>query len=153
MSRFFAIALSGGVWLAIGIFLLNLGLNLLVGGEGARPLEGVLSSLFGGSNAAAIALIAVALLIGYYKAKAVFTRVVKRTVERVLSLQEPIAFTSIYNFRYLLLILLMMSLGFLMRFFQVPSDIRGFIDVAVGAALINGGVSYLRVAFAVRSEG
>lgn len=155
MNHFFSIALSGGVWLGIGIFLLNLGLNLVVGGnaQGAyTPLLGVLASLFGSQSSAAIVIIVAALFLGYYKAKAVFSRVVKKGVDRILALKEPISITQIYGLKYLMLIAIMMGIGMGMRFFSVPPDIRGLIDIAVGAALINGGLGYLRSAFAVRKN-
>ena len=36
----------------------------------------------------------------------------------------------------------MACLGFILRFF--PLDVRGAVDIAVGSALINGAILYLR---------
>jgi len=38
-----------------------------------------------------------------------------------------------------------MGLGMGIRYFGVPVDVRGLIDVAVGSALINGAMLYFRV--------
>ncbi|MCP5507301.1 MAG: hypothetical protein H7A37_03240 [Chlamydiales bacterium] len=155
MSHKSLIFISGCLWIAVGMFLLPRGLKLLVAGSvPARyfdslpyPLLDYLSPMVGGIETAAVIIIAVALVIGYLKARFVLSKTVKRVVTRVLSLPNPVAFTAIYGKGYLLLIASMMGLGFVIRYTGVPDDVRGLINVAIGSALINGGLIYLRCGF------
>jgi hypothetical protein len=59
-------------------------------------------------------------------------------------LQAPIRFVDAYPKSYWLLLASMMALGFLLRL--VPVEVRGFIDVVVGSALLNGALLYFRAA-------
>lgn len=148
------IVLSGCLWSAIGLFLMPLGLYFLgeslslptVDIEGSYPLVSSLSDIFGSHDSAAVAIIALGLFLGSMKAKYVLNKTVKKGVSRILSLPAPISITQIYGVKYLLLVAVMIGLGISLRAFGVPKDIRGFIDVAVGAALITGGTSYFREA-------
>jgi hypothetical protein len=139
---------SGFIWLGIGVFLLNLGLRLLLNSIDAPslPLLKFLKPYFGGIEYATIGLIAFSLGLGYFKGKYVFKRTVKRVVEKIRSLPNPASLASVYSWPYYLLIVFMMFLGFSMRYFNISSDIRGVIDVAVGAALIQGAMRYFRTA-------
>ncbi len=143
------IILSGILWLAIGVFLLQLGLHLILDSlpTGAdRPILRTLANLFGQYESAAVALIAIALMIGFYKGRYVLSRSAQRVVRRLRSHPEPVALYKLYSWPYLALIMLMISLGMLMRFFGVSEEIRGTIDVAIGAALIQGAMFYFRAA-------
>lgn len=93
-------------------------------------------------------LVAVALLIGFIKGRTVLAKSANRLVARIKTFEEPTPFHKIYTPSYYLLIAVMMSIGMGMRFFHVPDDIRGFIDVAVGAALLNASMLYFRHRFA-----
>jgi len=137
---------SGLVWLGMGIFLLTLGLRLLFNSIEAAslPLLGLLKPYFGGIENAAIGLIAFSLGLGYFKGKYVFKKTVKRVVGKIRSLPNPTYLTSVYSWPYYLLIILMIFLGFSMRYFGLSPDIRGVVDVAVGAGLIQGAIRYFR---------
>lgn len=128
------IILSGLFWFAIGIFLLNKGLRFIA--------EGVANS----SSQAGMALIAVALFIGFLKGRIVLAKTVKRLVSRILALQAPIRFADVYPRSYFLLIAGMVGLGALLRFLPISIEARGFVDVAIGSALINGAMLYFRAA-------
>lgn len=147
------IRISGAFWLFIGALLLNKGLRLLV--EGARlpaselslqPLLGLLTPWFGGSEEAAIGMICAALTVGFFKGRYVLAKSVQRTASRIRSFAEPTPLSAIYSKGYLALIASMVLIGFCIRYFQVPSDIRGVIDVAIGSALLNGAGLYFRTA-------
>ena len=127
------INLSGLVWLAIGVFLLRKGLSLIT----AAQMEG---------DQAAIILITAGLLIGFVKGRFVLSKTVKRVVARILSLPEPIRFSQVYSASYYVLIGGMILLGISMRWIPIPQEVRGTIDVAIGAALMNGAVLYFRAA-------
>lgn len=153
------IALSGTIWFAIGFSLLFLGIHFLLDGtlnpslltEEPHPLLAFIAHYTGGVQTAAFLLIALALLIGSLKAKKVLQKVVKKMVARISSFPNPTEITNIYSYSYLLLIGVMMLLGMGLRYFGVPKDIRGVIDVAVGSALLKGGISYFKEMVALRN--
>ncbi len=148
------IFLSGFAWLAIGCFLLPLGLNFIVASllkENAaqpHPILYFLAPYAGGLDAAALVLIACALLIGFLKGRTVFSKSVKRSVSRILTLPNPAPLSKIYTPSYYLLLGSMVLLGVLVRY--TPLDVRGAVDVIVGSALINGAMLYFRQAWIVR---
>ena len=154
MSHAALIFLSGFVWLAVGCFLLPLGLNFVVGAllkENAaqpHPVLHFLASYVGGMDAAAIAWIAITLMIGFFKGRRVFSKSVNRSVNRIFTLPNPVSLSKIYTPSYYLLLGSMILLGVLVRF--TPQDIRGGVDIAVGSALINGAMLYFRQAWLAR---
>jgi hypothetical protein len=151
------IAISGVIWFVVGIGLLTLGLNFIVYKAQVEVHETTsliarLSSLAGGREQAALALIVVGLIIGFLKGRFVLVKTVKRVVERILSLEEPFKFSQVYSRGYLILIGSMILLGLSMKWLGLPSEIRGLIDVAIGSALMNGASAYFRVALHVKKE-
>lgn len=122
------IVISGALWLAIGSWLLPLGLSFIM--EGSLP------------ESAKILLIALALFIGYFKGKKVLGKSAKKGIERIYTLPNPAPLTQIYKPSYYFLLLAMVGIGFLAKF--LPLDFRGFIDTAIGAALINGSMVYFK---------
>lgn len=146
------IFLSGLVWLAVGCFLLPLGLNFIVQSilkenlaTLPHPVLNMLAPLVGGVESAALIWIAIALAIGFFKGRVVFGKTVQRSVNRILSLPNPVHLTKIYTWQYYLLLSSMVLLGVLVRF--LPLDVRGGVDVIIGSALINGAVLYFRQAY------
>lgn len=136
------IILSGLIWFAIGLWLLNLGINFLV--EASKdPRKAAI--IF--SETALFTLLAVALMIGFLKGRFVLSKTVERNTNR---LKTENSLFSLFTPAYLVLIAVMVGLGFLVRF--LPIDVRGFVDVAIGAALINGAMLYFRKA-AVINQG
>ncbi|MFI0435181.1 MAG: hypothetical protein ACH350_05575 [Parachlamydiaceae bacterium] len=148
------IFLSGLVWLCVGSVLLPLGLNFIVDTlliENHHLPHPVLSFLIpytGGLESAALIWIAITLMIGFLKGRAVFSKSVNRSVRYISTLPNPAPLSKIYTPGYYLLLGSMILLGVLMRF--VPLDIRGGVDVAVGCALINGAMLYFRQAWLAR---
>lgn len=131
------IMLSGALWLCVGLFLLPFGITLLLHEE-VRPLTTSLSPLFGGLQEATVALLASALFIGYIKGRYVLGKSSRRIVNRIRSFPDPTSLANIFSPAYLILLGSMILLGISIKFFGVPNDVRGFVDVAIGAALING---------------
>lgn len=146
--------LSGFSWLAIGCFLLAMGLNFIIetllneNGALRHPVLNFLSSYMGGMEQAAMIWILFALFIGYIKGKYVFSKTVQRSIQRIQSLPNPVSIGKIYPYQYYLLIGSMIFLGFLVRF--APLDIRGGVDVLIGFALINGAALYFQKSWTLR---
>lgn len=137
------IMLSGALWLCVGLFLLPFGITLLLKGEG-RPLTTSLVPVFGGLEEATVAIIAFALFVGYVKGRFVLGKSSKRIVDRIRSFPNPTSLMNIFSPAYLVLIGSMILLGISIKFFGVPNDVRGMVDVAIGAAMINGAVITFR---------
>lgn len=138
------------IWFVIGVFLLQLGLRLLTGlllpEANYSAMFSSIAGVLGSYENSVIALILVGLMIGFYKGRFILAKSVKRIVERIRSFEEPTSITKMYSLPYFLLILSMIGLGMAIKYFQVPMDIRGAVDVAIGAALINGSMQYFRQA-------
>jgi hypothetical protein len=148
------IAISGGIWFIVGVGLLTLGLNFIVYKAQMSPHEttsliATFAQVAGGREQAALGFVAVGLLIGFIKGRFVLIKTVRRVVERIVALEAPIPFSSVYSKGYLLLIGGMILLGVSMKYLGLPDEVRGLIDVAIGSALMNGASAYFRSAFAV----
>jgi hypothetical protein len=151
------VVLSGLIWLAVGCFLLPLGLNFIVTSilrENLttlhRPLLDNLASLTGGLEQATLVVIAIALWIGFLKGRYIFAKTVRKSVERILTLPNPAPLSQLYTKKYCLLLGSMVLLGFIVRF--APLDVRGGIDIIIGSALIQGAMLYFRNAFTIRNR-
>lgn len=83
-----------------------------------------------------------AFILGALKAKFIFSKTVDKFIQRILKHKPPIHIKHVYPLPYLFLILFMMGLGFLLKF--TPNTIHGFVDIAVGAALILGGINFFK---------
>jgi hypothetical protein len=141
------IAISGFVWLSIGAFLLYKGLHLISDGTiRSDSLCFRMREVFGSPRQSGTALIAAGLLVGFIKGRFVLSKTVRRVALRIVSLPLPIRFSAVYAPSYFILIGSMVALGISMRFLPIPVDLRGFIDTAVGSALINGAMLYFRAA-------
>lgn len=136
--------LSGLVWMAVGCFLLPLGLKLLLIGDG--PLIEALSASLGGAEQVALILVSLALFIGFMKGRHVLAKSAVKGIERLQTLPNPASLAKIYSPKYYLLLGGMVLLGLSIKYLGVPNDIRGMVDVAIGAALIQASLVYIRFA-------
>ena len=137
------IVISGLIWFAVGFYLLQLGLNLLLSGvhfdhtlSDSYPLIKILTNYLGSGESAALILVAVALFIGYLKGKYVLGKSAHKGASRILAFSNPVCISKIYSPKYYILLGLMMGLGIAIKYLGVNNDIRGFIDVIIGSALI-----------------
>lgn len=145
-------AISGAIWLGVGIMLLNLGLGFIMQGfQGHSFITSGYSSLFtslasttGGFELAAIIVIAVSLLVGGIKGRLVMQKAAQKSFNRISQLANPTPITNIYTRSNIAILAVMMSLGMLMKVVGLPLDIRGAIDTAVGCALMQGSLAYFR---------
>lgn len=144
--------ISGIQWLGVGAMLLVKGLRYLVPLadqlESPAPLLQGLVSIAGSRQQAALLIVSVALLIGFIKGRAVLAKAVHRIADRILLQEGLLTLNQVYDRRYYLILLIMVGLGFAMRALNLPHDIHGGIDVAIGAALIHGGMLYFRRLYA-----
>lgn len=124
---------SGILWFAMGMVLMYKGLSLIA--QAQSPMGHW--------------FVFCALIIGFLKGRFVLGKTVKKVVGRIHSLELPIRFSQVYSRSYLILIASMMTLGMVFKFLPIPVEVRGFIDVAVGSALVNGAMLYFRAARAV----
>lgn len=155
MRRWSLTALAGAIWLGVAFFLLNLGAGFLFGasesmGAGGHPVMAWLARALGGGEMALMALFLFAFAMGLLKGRTVMVKAANRTIGRICSLPEPSTPLLVYGRSSYILILSMMALGMVMRFAGVPEEVRGTILVAVGIALLNGGIYTLRIAFHLR---
>ncbi len=146
-------ALSGLIWLGIGIMLLNMGLGFLMQGfheqtfvqDGYSSLFNWITSITGRFDYTAIALVAISLSIGFAKGRFVMQKAASKSALRIAKLETPTSITNLYARSNLILIAIMMGLGMLMKVLSFPCDIRGSIDIAVGSALMQGSLAYFRL--------
>lgn len=142
------IALSGAVWFAVGLYLMPLGIGFILesikGVSLNTPVINLLEKLSLTGEMAALFLLVASLALGYFKSKMIFSKAVDRGVTHIKSLPNPSPFWAVYTPKYLLLLAGMVLLGLSLKWFSVPLDIRGFVDVTIGAALLNGAVLYFR---------
>jgi hypothetical protein len=144
LSKRIWVAISGIVWLGIGVMLLVKGLRYLVPviGEGKAPLVEMLLTFASSRQQAMLMIICLSLLVGFVKGRTVLAKSVGRMVERMQG--DKLAFAQVFDKRYGLILGLMMGLGFTLRALHLPHDIHGAIDVAIGSALITGSMLYFR---------
>ncbi|MGA8164296.1 MAG: hypothetical protein WB791_04625 [Waddliaceae bacterium] len=146
------VIISGCLWLVIGCFLLSIGLRYVLEGvsQGVASnasqgfLVGYLGGYVGGCENGAVALIALSLMLGFVKGRYVMVKSVDRVVRRICRFPNPTHVFNIYSFSYYLLIAFMVLLGVSIKYFHLPNDVRGAVDIAIGAALINGAMLYFR---------
>ncbi len=146
--------LSGCVWFIIGLSLLRLGISLLMNCMESEHLHSAWLSyctrIIGSKPEAIAFLIAGGLFLGYIKGKTVLKKSALESCTRIERYENP-TLANIYTLKNYILIAVMISLGMLMKIFHLPNDIRGFIDVAVGTALMQGSLFYFRFQSALNS--
>jgi hypothetical protein len=153
------IMISGLVWFGVGVYLLQLGLNLLLGGVNSPdlsasqyPLLRTLSPYTGSLESAAIVLVVIALFIGYFKGRYVLGKSAKRGVDRIRSFPNPAPLQNIYSWQYYILLGSMVLLGISIKYMGLNNDVRGLVDAAIGSALINGAMIYFKLAQGQQSK-
>lgn len=152
------IMLSGLVWFGIGVYLLQLGLNLLLGSvqntdlTSHYPLLQAILPYTGSLESAALVLVVIALFIGYFKGRYVLGKSAQRGVDRIRTFSNPAPLQNIYSASYYILLGSMVALGISIKYLGLSHDIRGLIDATIGSALINGAMIYFRLAQGERAN-
>jgi hypothetical protein len=150
-----AIVCSGMLWLVIGVMLLYKGMNLImlaVQIPSSAILLPKIAPLTRGIEQAALILMCVGIFVGFMKAKFIFSKTVNRVVSRIVSFAEPVPISQIYTKGYIILILGMSALGMSLKFFHLPHDVLGLLDVVIGSALTQGAMLYFRAAAALSKK-
>ena len=122
------VLVAGILWSIIGLFLIGRGIKVQL------PLVSI-SYIF----------IALALIIGILKSKFVFAKIINKNVARIKSLsphKEKICVFAFQAYQSYLLVILMMSIGILMRHLPIPKLYYGSILVAIGTALLLSSLRY-----------
>jgi hypothetical protein len=147
------ILIAGLVWLVIGAWLLSLGIHFILETvrqpalthlTGRFSITGFVNRFISDRTQAVMLCILLALFIGYLKGKMALAKSVTRQIKRIVSLPNPTRLKYLYSKGYYLLIASMILLGVMMRFLPITLDTRGFIDMIIGSALVNGAVLYYR---------
>lgn len=152
------ITISGAIWLAVGLMLLRIGVNLLLPPVNPEmepfylPLGESLAPYFGGLKGALLGLMLFALVIGYLKGRFVLGKSARKGVERILAFPNPVSIVQIYSPKYFILLAVMVLLGMAIKYSGLPNDIRGAIDVTIGIALLTGALIYFRYAGILRQN-
>lgn len=146
------IVISGLIWFAIGSFLMMMGLNflmnsLVIENQTSQPLLDWMLPYFGSLETAVLALIFLALSVGYFKGKFVLGKSAKKGIERLGRFPNPTALSNIYSAKYYILLAIMIGLGISFKYLGISTDVRGLVDIAVGSALVNGSMFYFRACF------
>jgi len=154
MLRFkpqFLVFLSGIPYFLAGVMLNRKGVGFL---SEAAQLSDKLPSLtlpfvralsfIGDATAAMLCIVVLAVVAGIFKGRKVIVPGVSRNFARLQTMTADAPLTQLYDRKGWIILGVMMSLGMMINNLPVPIDIRGFIDVTVGIALIQGGVASLR---------
>ena len=120
---------SGLLWGVIGGWLMSKGFRYL---------------LWGAPHEFAWPLISVSLLLGHLKGKYVMRRAVMRIMDRVMILPQPLPLMQVYSPAYLLLMGAMITLGIGLKRVGLPPAYLGCIDLAIGFALLQGALHWIR---------
>lgn len=141
-----AIALSGVLWMSIGILLLLKGFGYLLhpSPELTPSLLPYLSSFGKDASQAPLFLVSIGLVIGFIKGRFILAKTASRVIKKIESLPNPCPILSVYSPTYLILLGSMVFLGMLFKWLPIAYDIKGVIDVAIGSALTNGSAFYFR---------
>lgn len=124
---------QGAIWLLVGAMLLNMGIRFLM------------STLEAGQENGHLMLLVSALIVGQLKGRFMMKKVAMRSFDRISKMAQPVPLQNVYTKGNYAVIGVMMLLGMGMKFFPIPLEVRGFIDVAVGSALIQGSLFYFRL--------
>jgi len=154
------IMISGAIWFVIGVYLLQLGLNLLLEDisangifeYGRHPLLSTFTKYVGSLQSAALLLVVLALFIGYFKGRYVLGKSAHKGVARIRSFPNPAKLSNIYSPKYYLLLGSMIALGISIKYLGLSNDVRGLIDATIGSALINGAMVYFKLAQNVKAR-
>lgn len=135
--------LSAFLWLIVGSTLFSVGLRLISRSLQAEitetPFMSALSLLSDSKLTLGMLVGATGVLLGCFKGHFALGKSAQRLNSYYKTLPNPSPIYRLYPLPYYALLAVMMGLGMLLNFLQTPSDIRGFIDIAIGVALLIGG--------------
>jgi hypothetical protein len=144
--------IGGIAWLAVGIFLLTVGVkrlqhtvrDLQCGLTDGHPLGNWLQGQVGSPGNAAVVMLAVALGLGLVKGRFALAKAMRRLLCKIDGLPDPAPVSQVYGAGYLALVVGMIALGALLRVIGVAEEVRGIILTAVGFALARASLGAFR---------
>ena len=152
MKDYQLVRVAGSLWIIISIFLLYRACVILPMAYRFLDKQEVLQRVYliNIENTSFryilyFTMIALAVLIGQIKGKKILSKLAQKQVNLLMQKNGQLSLKDLFTKRYLIILLCMMLLGKMLSFLQVPLDIRGSIDLAVGIALWIGGRYYYRI--------
>ncbi|MBI5274299.1 MAG: hypothetical protein HY860_04510 [Chlamydiales bacterium] len=146
MHRSVAMILASILWLTIGSLLLVKGLNMvnvLATWQAHAPLLSWFYQHQQKEMHAPLMLVFLGVFLGFIKGNTVFRKMVRKNVYRLKQMQR-VKVMQIFPRATWIIMASMMFLGFLFKLLPIPLDVRAVILIAVGSALIQGAIFYLR---------
>ncbi len=131
VKRKYLILVSGLVWVAIGIMLNALAISWL------SVLHIASTWLY------IVAGVILALIIHHFG----FLKIVDRNLGRIKSLDPKTCVFAFMSWKSYLLVIIMITLGILLRHSPIPRNLLSIIYVGIGLALVLSSIRYLRVFF------
>jgi len=122
------IFISAIVWGAISLRLISKGISFFAEVQSAQ-LESM--------NMINLA-IALSLFVGLMKGRWILRKSADRIIASIVSKEEPLAWRSLFPRSFLMVMMLMMSLGIAVGHLPIPLILRASIDLTVGTALMIG---------------
>ena len=113
----FHLFLAALLWTTIGILLISRGIIFLTAGE----------SLF---------YCVVAILLGTLKSLFILDKTAKKSIERIQLLADGSCLGAVYSVKTWGLVMIMMSMGFILRQSGIPVTILGILYITIGWALL-----------------
>lgn len=128
INKKYLVYISGILWILVSIMLINFARIWYTTFEGRT--HWIYTSL--------------GLTLAIIKYFIVFSRMVDKNLQRIMSMNRKAPFYNFFSFRSYLLIFLMTALGISCRKFGVPGQYMAVIDIAIGFGLFFGSIRYFR---------
>jgi len=151
MKKHSLIRIAGLVWLVVGTGLISMGFrffsvvlhdpSLVHIKKGFSFLRLMTSYPY---QTVVMWLMISAFLIGYLKGRTVLKKSALRQIQRIEAITTQAKIYHLYSPGFFILVLFMIGLGISMRFLPITLEVRAFIDVAIGTALLQGALHYFR---------
>lgn len=123
--------LAGIIWVCVGTMLLFLAFSWLA------KVSNINIYLFGGAG------VVLALLAHHFG----FLKIVDKNLERILPMDEKKCLFSFMPWKSYLIIVVMISMGAILRHSMIPKQYLAILYTAIGLALILSSVRYMRIFF------
>lgn len=129
IDRRYLSLISGLIWLAIGVMLSALAYRWLSAYQGEKQY------LY------AIAGVVLALTIHHFG----FLRLVDKNMGRINTLEEQTCLFAFMSWRSYILVIIMISMGIILRHSKIPRNFLSVLYIGIGLALILSSIRYLRL--------
>lgn len=137
MTKNILLLLAGTAWLCVGVMLMFLGFSWLSEASHTNTY------LFGGAG------VILALLVHHFG----FLRIVDKNLKRISLMDEKNCLFSFISWKSYLLIVIMITMGIMLRHSAIPKQYLAILYIGIGLALILSSVRYMRVFFKEMRHG